>query len=204
MRQTMLGQIVSASVCRTCSGQGEIVEDPCENCSGDGRVVTDKTYTVDVPAGVDTGATLRLTGRGAVGPRGGPAGDLYIFLSLKPHEFFQRDGADIHCHVPIKMTTAILGGSVEMPTIDGSKVKVTIPEGTQGGHQFRIRGKGMSVLRSSHRGDMYLHAQIETPTKLSKKQRELLKEFDTLDNDTHSSPQTEKFFSKMKEFWGKD
>ncbi len=186
--------------CHTCQGAGKVIKNPCKSCAGTGRTRKEKTLAVSIPAGVEEGTRIRLAGEGEVGARGGQAGDLYIFLSVKPHQIFERDGADIHCHVPIKMTTAILGGSVEMPTIDGGRVKVTIPEGTQAGHQFRIKGRGMSVLRSSHRGDMYLHAQIETPTKLSKKQKELLKDFEK--EDDHTSPQTEKFFSKMKEFWG--
>lgn len=186
--------------CATCQGSGKVIKNPCRQCAGTGRKRKDKNLSVNIPAGVEEGTRIRLAGEGEVGNRGGPAGDLYIFLSIKPHAIFERDRADIHCHVPIKMTTAILGGSVEMPTIDGSRVKVTIPEGTQGGHQFRVRGKGMSVLRSAHRGDMYLHAQIETPVKLSKKQKDLLREFEN--EDGHTSPQSEKFFNKMKEFWG--
>lgn len=186
--------------CASCQGSGKIIKNPCKNCAGTGRVRKDKTLSVNIPAGVEEGTRIRLAGEGEAGARGGQTGDLYIFLSIKPHPIFERDGADIHCHVPIKMTTAILGGSVEMPTIDGGRVKVTIPEGTQNGHQFRVKGKGFSVLRSSHRGDMYLHAQVETPTKLSKKQKDMLKEFDK--EDGHTSPQSEKFFSKIKEFLG--
>ncbi|MDX2074203.1 MAG: molecular chaperone DnaJ [Alphaproteobacteria bacterium] len=188
--------------CHSCQGSGKVIKNPCKNCAGTGRTRKEKTLSVNIPAGVEEGTRIRLAGEGEAGARGGPSGDLYIFLAVKPHPIFEREGADIHCTVPIKMTTAIMGGSVEMPTIDGSRVKVTIPEGTQAGHQFRVKGKGFSVLRSSHRGDMYLHAQIETPTKLSKKQRELLKEFEKLDDESHTSPQSEKFFSKMKEFWG--
>ena len=131
--------------------------------------------------------------------RGGPAGDLYIFLSLKPHEIFKREGADIHCTIPIKMSTATLGGSIEVPTIDGSRVKVSIPEGTQSGHQFRMRGKGMTILRSSSRGDMYLQTNVETPVKLNKKQRELMKDFEKADGG--SSPESDSFFARMKVFW---
>ncbi len=188
--------------CASCQGSGKVIKNPCRSCAGTGRTRKEKTLSVNVPAGVEEGTRIRLAGEGEAGGRGGPSGDLYIFLSVKQHPIFERDGADIHCHVPIKMTTAILGGSIEVPTIDGSRVKVAIPEGTQGGHRFRVKGKGMSVLKSSHRGDMYLHAQIETPTKLTKKQKDLLKEFDKEDGDSHTSPQTEKFFSKMKEFWG--
>ena len=186
--------------CHTCQGSGKVIKNPCKGCAGTGKTRKEKTLAVNIPAGVEEGTRIRLAGEGEAGTRGGPSGDLYIFLSVKSHPIFERDGADIHCHVPIKMTTAILGGSIEVPTIDGSRVKVTIPEGTQGGHRFRVKGKGMSVLRSSHRGDMYLHAEIETPTRLSKKQRDLLKEFDK--DDAGTSPQSDKFFSKMKEFWG--
>lgn len=187
--------------CPQCQGSGKVIKNPCKTCAGSGRTRKEKNLSVNIPAGVEEGTRIRLAGEGEVGARGGAAGDLYIFISVKPHELFIREGADIHCTIPIKMTAAILGGSVEVPTIDGGRVKVTIPEGTQSGHQFRLKGKGMSVLRSGHRGDMYIHAQVETPTKLNKKQRELLKEFEKLDDDTHSSPQSEKFFSKMKEFW---
>ncbi len=184
--------------CHTCQGLGKVIKDPCRHCAGSGRVRKEKTLAVSVPAGVEEGTRIRLAGEGEVGMRGGPAGDLYIFLSVKPHSFFKRDGTDLHCDVPVKMTTAALGGSVEVPTIDGGRVKVTIPEGTQSGHQFRLRGKGMSVLRSGHRGDMYIHAVVETPVKLSKKQRELLKEFDS---GGSTSPQADSFFARVKDLW---
>lgn len=184
--------------CTTCQGLGKIIKNPCKACAGSGRVRKEKTLAVNIPAGVEEGTRIRLAGEGEAGQRGGPAGDLYIFISVKPHAFFTRDGTDIHCQVPIKMATAALGGGVEVPTIDGSRVKVTIPEGTQSGHQMRLRGKGMSVLKSGHRGDMYIHAQVETPVKLSKKQKELLREFD---KESGHSPESESFFSKVKEFW---
>jgi len=185
--------------CPTCQGLGKTIKDPCRVCAGSGRVRKEKTLAVNVPAGVEEGTRIRLTGEGEVGMRGGPAGDLYIFIGVKPHDLFKRDGADLHCTIPIKMTTATLGGSIEVPTIDGGRVKVTIPEGTQNGHQFRLRGKGMSILRSSGRGDMYLHTIVETPVKLHKKQRELLKEFDKSSEGT--SPEADSFFAKMKDFW---
>ena len=159
----------------------------------------EKKLSVNVPAGVEEGTRIRLAGEGEVGMRGGPAGDLYIFLSIKPHPLFRRENADIHCVVPVKMTTATLGGSVEVPTIDGSRAKVAIPEGTQSGRQFRLRGKGMTILRSSSRGDMYIHAQVETPVKLNKKQRDLLKDFDRGGDGT--SPEAEGFFAKARNFW---
>jgi molecular chaperone DnaJ len=186
--------------CATCAGQGKIVKDPCKKCAGSGRVKKEKTLSVNIPSGVEDGSRIRLAGEGEAGQRGGQTGDLYIFVAIKQHELFVRDGADIHCTIPIKMTTAILGGSVEAPTIDGSRVKVSIPEGTQNGHKFRLKGKGFSVLRSSHRGDMYLHADVETPTKLTKKQKDLLKEFEK--SDEGSSPASEKFFKRVKELWG--
>ncbi len=185
--------------CATCSGMGKTIKDPCKPCAGSGRVRKEKTLAVNIPAGVEEGSRIRLANEGEVGLRGGPAGDLYIFLSVHPHELFKRDGHDIHCTVPVPMTTASLGGTVEVPTIDGGRVKVTVPEGTQTGHQMRLRGKGMSILRSSARGDMYIHTQVETPVKLSKEQRDLLKEFEK--SGSHTSPQSENFFAKVKDFW---
>lgn len=185
--------------CHTCQGLGKVIKDPCRTCAGSGRSRKEKTLAVNIPPGVEEGTRIRLTGEGEAGMRGGPAGDLYIFISIAPHDIFVREGHDIHCKIPIKMTTAALGGSVEVPTVNGGRVKVTIPEGTQNGHQFRLRGKGMSILRSSARGDMYLHTQVETPVKLSKKQRELLKELDK--NGGNMSPETDSFFARMKDFW---
>lgn len=185
--------------CPTCQGLGKVIKDPCRVCAGSGRTKKEKKLAVNVPAGVEEGTRIRLSGEGEVGVRGGQAGDLYIFLSIEAHELFTREGNDIHCQIPLKMTTAALGGSIEVPTIDGGRVKVTIPEGTQHGHQFRLRGKGMSILRSSARGDMYIHAIVETPVRLNKKQRELLKEFDKTSEGT--SPESDSFFARMKEFW---
>jgi len=155
--------------------------------------------SVNIPAGVEDGTRIRLAGEGEAGLRGGPTGDLYIFLSLKAHEFFQRDGSDLFCSVPISMPTAAIGGDIEVPTIDGNKARVTIPEGTQSGKQFRLRGKGMPVLRSTQTGDMYIQVSVETPVNLSKKQKTLLKEFESEKRD--NSPQSEGFFSKAKTFW---
>jgi molecular chaperone DnaJ len=185
--------------CTTCQGMGKVIKNPCKTCAGSGRVRKEKMLSVNIPAGVEEGTRIRLANEGEVGPRGGPAGDLYIFVSIKAHPLFVRDGADIHCSIPIPMATAALGGTIEAPTIDGTRVKVNIPEGTQHGHQMRLRGKGMSVLRSSHRGDMYIHTLVETPVKLNKKQKELLNEF--AKSGGHISPQSENFFSKVKEFW---
>ena len=185
--------------CPSCQGRGQTISDPCTTCSGLGRVNKERTLSVNIPAGVEDGTRIRLAGEGEAGVRGGPAGDLYIFLSTKPHEFFQRDGADLYCRVPIAMVTATLGGDIEVPTIDGKKARVAIPEGTQSGKQFRLKAKGMPILRSTQHGDMYIQATVETPVKLSRKQRELLKEFDG--ESRNNSPQSEGFFSKAKAFW---
>jgi molecular chaperone DnaJ len=186
--------------CGTCHGTGKVIKNPCKNCAGSGRVRKEKSLSVTIPAGVEEGTRIRLTGEGEAGFRGGPAGDLYIFLSIKAHKIFRRDGANIYCYVPLPFSTATLGGHVEVPTIDGGRVKVNIPEGTQAGHQFRLKGKGMSVLKSSARGDMYIEVQVETPVNLSKKQKDLLKEFEK-DSGAKTSPASTSFFTRVKEFW---
>jgi molecular chaperone DnaJ len=185
--------------CPVCQGKGQVIADPCGACSGQGRVTRERNLSVNIPAGVEDGTRIRLAGEGEAGLRGGPAGDLYIFLSLRPHEFFQRDGADLYCKVPISMTTASLGGEVEVPTIDGKKARVTVPEGTQNAKQFRLKSKGMPVLRSSQMGDMYIQVSVETPVNLTRRQRELLKEFDA--EARNNSPESEGFFAKAKAFW---
>jgi molecular chaperone DnaJ len=185
--------------CPSCQGRGTVISDPCESCSGQGRVKKERTLSVNIPAGVEDGTRIRLANEGESGVRGGPSGDLYIFLSIKPHEFFQRDGADLFSRVPISMTTAAMGGEIEVPTIDGKKARVTIPEGTQGGKQFRLKAKGMPVLRSTQHGDMYIQVSVETPVNLTRKQRELLKEFEAEAKD--NSPQSAGFFAKARAFW---
>lgn len=156
---------------------------------------------MNVPAGIEDGTRIRLSGEGDAGIRGGPSGDLYIFLSIKPHEFFQREGADLHCRVPISMVTAALGGEFEVSDLDGVKARVKVPEGTQNGCQFRLKGKGMPMLRRQQsRGDLYIHITIETPQKLTQEQRELLQKFEKLSNH-ENSPQSHGFFSRMKEFF---
>jgi molecular chaperone DnaJ len=159
----------------------------------------ERNLSVNIPAGVEDGTRIRLAGEGEAGLRGGPAGDLYIFLSLEPHEFFQRDGADLHCRVPISMVSAALGGDFEVPSIDGSKVRVKVPGGTQTGRRFRLSGKGMPVLRAKQTGDMYVQVVVETPQNLTKRQRELLAEFDKLSSD-NTQPESAGFFSRVKEF----
>lgn len=186
--------------CATCHGTGKVIKHPCKNCAGSGRVRKEKSLSVSIPAGVEEGTRIRLAGEGEAGFRGGQPGDLYIFLSIKPHKIFRRDGANIFCNVPLPFSTASLGGHVEVPTIDGGRVKVNIPEGTQSGHQFRLKGKGMSILRSSAKGDMYIEVAVETPVNLNKKQKEILKEFEkNAGKDT--SPASDSFFTRVKEFW---
>jgi molecular chaperone DnaJ len=185
--------------CPACQGRGQVIEDPCPSCSGTGRTARERTLSVNIPAGVEDGTRIRLAGEGEAGVRGGPAGDLYIFLSLGAHPFFQRDGADLHCRVPISMVTAALGGDFEVPTIDGEKSRVKIPAGTQSGKRFRLAHKGMPVLRSKQTGDMYVQVTVETPQNLSKKQRELLAEFARLSSQ-ETQPESSGFFNKVKEF----
>lgn len=186
--------------CPTCHGAGQMISDPCAACNGQGRVRREKTLNINIPPGVDDGTRIRLAGEGEMGMQGAPSGDLYIFISVRPHAFFQREDADIYCEVPIPMVTAALGGSVEVPTIDGNRVKVNIPAGTQSGHQFRLRGKGMVRLHNRGAGDMFIDARVETPVKLTKRQQELLREFDEA-GEAGSHPHTEGFFKKVKEFW---
>jgi len=184
--------------CTGCQGRGLVIDTPCPSCSGAGRVTRERTLSVNIPPGVEDGTRIRLQGEGEAGVRGGPSGDLYIFLSLGSHAFFQRDGADLHCRVPISMVQAALGGEFEVPTIDSGKTRVKVPEGTQSGRRFRLHGKGMPVLRSRQTGDMYVQVVVETPQKLTKRQRELLNEFDKLcSKETH--PEATGFFGRVRD-----
>ena len=187
--------------CPSCHGRGEVIDDPCRNCSGAGRVTRERTLSVNVPAGVEDGTRIRLAGEGEAGMRGAPAGDLYIFLSVKPHGFYSRDGADLFCRVPISMVAAALGTEINVPTLDGKEAKLKVPEGTQSGKQFRVRAKGMPVLRSKELGDLYVQAIVETPQKLTKRQRELLAEFES-SSSHETNPESAGFFSKVKDFFG--
>ncbi|MEM9573766.1 MAG: molecular chaperone DnaJ [Pseudomonadota bacterium] len=186
--------------CHTCNGRGEVITDPCDNCGGQGRVTEERTLSVNIPAGIEDGTRIRLSGEGEAGFRGGPPGDLYIFISVKPHEFFQRDGADLYCKVPISMTTGSLGGQFEVGSLDSSQTRVKVPAGTQSGRQFRLKGKGMPVMRQSAMGDLYIQIAVETPQNLSKRQRELLQEFEEI-SAKENSPQSSGFFSRMKDFF---
>src|SRR5512139_978493 len=185
--------------CPGCQGRGQVIDNPCPACSGSGRVTRERALSVNIPAGVEDGTRIRLAGEGEAGLRGGPPGDLYIFLEVGSHEFFQRDGADLHCRVPISMVAAALGGDFEVPAIDGSQVRVKVPAGTQSGRRFRLSGKGMPILRSKQTGDMYVQVVVETPQNLTKRQRELLAEFEKLSSE-ETQPESAGFFSRVKEF----
>lgn len=185
--------------CPTCSGMGQIIKNPCKACGGAGRVEKDRALSVNIPAGVETGTRIRLAGEGEAGMRGGPTGDLYIFVEVAPHELFERDGVNLYCRVPVSMSTAALGGAIEVPTIDGGRGRVQIPAGSQSGRQMRLRGKGMPPLRGGGHGDMFIELAVETPVNLTSRQKEILKEFDALSED--NNPESKTFFSSVKSFW---
>lgn len=185
--------------CPTCSGLGQIINNPCKSCSGAGRVEKDRALSVNIPAGVETGTRIRLAGEGEAGMRGGPSGDLYIFIEVSDHQLFERDGVSLFCRVPVSMSTAALGGSIEVPTIDGGRGRVQIPAGSQAGRQMRLRGKGMPALRGNGAGDMFIELAVETPVNLTSRQKELLKEFDELSSE--NNPESSSFFSSVKSFW---
>ena len=168
--------------CQACHGAGRVIERPCRTCRGTGRQHKEKTLSVTIPPGVEDGTRIRLAGEGEAGLRGSPTGHLCSFVSVKPHRLFRRAGANIHMHVPIPMVTAALGGSIEVPTIAGARARITIPAGTQSGHQFRLRGKGMTVLQSTAKGDMFVEAVVETPVNLTSQQKELLRQFEKTEN----------------------
>lgn len=194
------GFFMIEQTCRTCGGTGEAISDPCSKCGGRGTVQETKSINVNIPAGVDEGSRIRVAGEGEAGSRGGRAGDLYIFISLRPHKLFTRDGNDLHCTVPIKFSTAALGGAIEVPAIDGTKVKVTIPEGTQSNTNFRLKGKGMPILKSGKFGDLIITVKVEVPVKLSKAQKDLLLQFEKECND-NTNPESKSFFDKVKGFF---
>jgi molecular chaperone DnaJ len=185
--------------CPTCGGQGQIIKNPCKVCGGAGRVEREKSLSVNIPAGVETGTRIRLSGEGEAGMRGGPTGDLYIFIEVSEHPIFQRDGQHLFCRVPVSIGSAALGGEVEVPTIDGGKSRVKIPAGSQSGRQMRLRSKGMPVLRGGGSGDMFIELAVETPVNLTSKQKELLKEFESLSED--NNPEGTGFFKSVKNFW---
>ena len=189
--------------CPSCHGRGRIVRNPCKTCRGNAHVQKERTLAVNIPPGVEEGTRIRLTGEGQAGLHGGPPGDLYIFISLAPHPIFQRDGHDLHCRAPVSFIMASLGGTIEIPTCDGGRAKVTIPEGTQSGTPIRLRGKGMPLLRGGGmKGDLYVEIAVETPVRLSRKQKELLRNFEQ-EGSAGTHPQSEGFFAKVKEFWSR-
>ena len=185
--------------CPTCGGIGQIVKNPCKECSGQGRVQKERALSVNIPAGVETGTRIRLSGEGEAGMRGGPTGDLYIFIDVAPHEIFEREDANLFCRVPVSMTRAALGGDIEVPTIDGGRSRVKTPAGSQSGRQMRLRGKGMPTLRGGSRGDMFIELAVETPVNLTGRQKELLREFEALSED--NNPESKSFFSSVRDFW---
>ena len=185
--------------CPTCSGVGQIIKNPCKGCGGQGRVHKDRALSVNIPKGVETGTRIRLSGEGEAGMRGGPSGDLYIFIDVRKHEIFEREGVNLFCRVPVSMTAAALGGDIEVPTIDGGRSKVKIPAGSQSGRQMRLRSKGMPALRGGGEGDMFIELAVETPVNLTSRQKELLREF--LDLSEENNPESTSFFKSVKGFW---
>ncbi|QFT61444.1 molecular chaperone DnaJ [Roseivivax halotolerans] len=185
--------------CPTCSGLGQTVKNPCGTCHGAGRVEKERALSVNIPKGVETGTRIRLAGEGEAGMRGGPPGDLYIFVEVTSHPIFDRDGVNLQCRVPVSMTAAALGGDIEVPTIDGGRSRVKIPAGSQSGRQMRLRGKGMPALRGGGSGDMFIELAVETPVNLTSKQKELLREFEEMSED--NNPESKSFFRSVKSFW---
>jgi len=185
--------------CPTCSGIGQMIKNPCKNCGGQGRAEKDRALSVNIPAGVETGTRIRLSGEGEAGLRGGPSGDLYIFIEVREHDIFQREGGNLFCRVPVSMTSAALGGDIEVPTIDGGRSRVKIPSGSQSGRQMRLRNKGMPSIKSSQIGDMFIELAIETPVNLTSRQKELLREFEAMSED--NNPESKSFFSTVRSFW---
>jgi molecular chaperone DnaJ len=188
--------------CPKCHGSGKVIPEPCAACGGAGRIKRNKTLEVKIPAGIDNGMRIRSSGNGEPGTNGGPSGDLYVEIHIKPHQVFQREGDDLHCEMPISFTKATLGGEIEVPTLTG-KVSFTVPEGTQTGKTFRLKGKGIKGVRSGYAGDLFCHVVVETPVKLTEKQKDLLREFDRLTKEggAKHSPQSKGWMDKVKDFF---
>ena len=185
--------------CPTCSGRGQIIKNPCSSCAGAGRVRRERSLNVNIPAGVETGTRIRLAGEGEAGLRGGPSGDLYIFIEVSEHPIFERDAQNLFCQIPVSMATASLGGEIEAPTLDGGRTRVKVPAGVQSGKQLRLRGKGMPALRGTGGGDLYIELSVETPVNLTQRQKELLREFEEAGKD--NNPALADFFGRVKSFW---
>jgi molecular chaperone DnaJ len=200
--RTQQGFFTVERTCPTCQGTGRVIKNPCKVCAGSGVQQREKTLAVNIPAGVEDGTRIRLSGEGEAGIRGGQPGDLYIFVSVAPHRLFRREGPNIFCRVPIPMPTAALGGQVEVPTIEGRRVRIAVPAGTQTGKQIRLKAKGMSELHGHARGEMFVEIVVETPVNLTKRQQELLREFEKAGGDSQDhQPESEGFFAKVKELW---
>ena len=189
--------------CPSCGGRGQVITNPCSSCNGAGRRREERTLNVQIPKGVEDGNRIRLAGEGEAGMMGGPPGDLYIFIDMEPHGIFRREGPDLFCRIPVPMDLAALGGHIEAPTLDGGRARVAIPAGAQSGKQFRLRGKGMPVLRQNREGDLYIEVAVETPTNLTKRQKELLEEFREIGEKHENSPESDGFFKQVKGFWEK-
>ncbi len=194
------GFITIEKTCHTCGGAGSILSDPCKKCSGSGRIKGEKNLEVNIPAGVETGSKIRLNGEGEAGFKGGQTGDLYIFINVLPHKIFTRKENDLHCTATISMAKAALGGEIEIPDLDGNLFEIKIPHGTQSNCQFRVKSKGMPILRSSKRGDIIVEVMVETPVSLSKRQKELLEEFINEKDEKTNSPKSSEFFKKLKDW----
>ena len=191
-----------AQTCPTCGGQGKVVKDPCNKCGGEGRVKKQETLSVKIPPGVDNGDRIRLSGKGEAGGNGGPAGDLYVEIHMRPHDVFTRDGKDLHCEMPISFTNAAIGGAVEIPTLHAS-AKIKIPAETQTGKVFRLRGKGIKEVRSSGVGDLMVHVVVETPVNLTQRQKEIFAELEKINlSDTkRHNPRAKSWMEKVKDFF---
>lgn len=196
VRQSLLGQMVTTAACPRCGGAGEVIADPCGNCAGEGRTLQDKSFTVDIPPGVDASSTLRLQGRGAAGPRGGPPGDLYVHFRVRPHEVFRRDGADLHADLHIAVTQAMLGAEIDFETLEGTET-VTVPPATATGHVFRFRGKGVPIVNRGGRGDLHLHVVIDLPQDLTEEQEGLVRRLAELRGE-EVAEETRGFFTRLR------
>jgi molecular chaperone DnaJ len=194
------GFFMMERTCGTCGGAGKVIKDPCKHCHGRGHVKGTKKLQVTIPSGIEDGVQIRLTGEGNAGTQGASSGDLYVFIHIKPHELFQRREADLLCQVPISMVMAATGGTIEVPTIDGTRVSVKIPAGTQPGDKFRLKDKGMTIYRKSTRGDMFVEVRVEIPRNLSKEQKEILEQFNKTSKEEKNQPDSFNFFKKMKKF----
>ncbi len=203
-QRTAFGVISTSRTCSKCGGKGTVINNPCKKCSGTSRIRVQKSITVDIPAGIDDGQVLRVSGQGDSGLNGGPTGDLHVVVSVRPHPLFTRDGYDVHCDIPITYTQAVLGDEITVPTIDGN-VKYTISEGTQTGTVFRLKGKGIKKLRKTERGDQYVTVSIEVPRNLTQKQKDLLREYESSMSETEKHyAKRQTFFQKFKDFFNQD